>query len=308
MSKFIGKMISVKKNQNTMTQWVRSVRDMAGVGSQDEDEEEALSLKDELKERVEVRKKKRNLEEDDEDDDDDKSLDLLFSRKPFNLPTQFSSDSDSDEDEDKDEVEVVRVVERKKTARSDEPQIIKITPPPKKKRTATEKRAASPVFERPHTIHRMACYDGSSTLTVIPGGFIDHWILPSYIVFLHEKLYHQVDVWVQEVSRCVKHCKKKGLLFKRQQHEHVLGIVEVEVSRVRDNIRMVTKTVIHSMNIEAIQGALMCNRPVASLIHFFSKSKAFSIEFLPDTEDKRMYDINTVFSDGNNWSFGSFEV
>ena len=61
MSKFIGKMISVKKNQNTMTQWVRSVRDMAGVGSQDEDEEEALSLKDELQERVEVRKGKTIL-------------------------------------------------------------------------------------------------------------------------------------------------------------------------------------------------------------------------------------------------------
>ena len=304
-------MIAVKKNQNTMTQWVRSVRDMAGVGSQEE-EEEALSLKDHLQERAEARKKKRPLDEDDEeedDDDDDKSLELLLSRNrkmtPFNLPTQYSSDSD--DDEGSDVVEVVRVVEVKKPSRSDEPQIVKVTPPPKKKRTMKAERTTSPVFESPHTIHRMACYDGSSTLTTIPGGFIDHWILPSYIKFLHEKLFHQMDVWVQEVSRCVKHCKKKGHLFKSEQHEYVLGIVEVDVSRARDNIQMVTKIVFHSMKIEAIQGALMCNKPVASLIYFFSRAKAFSIEFLPDT-DERMYDIKTVFSDGNNWSFGSFEI
>ena len=322
MSNLIGKIICAKKNkQNTMTQWVRSVRDLAAGGSEESNEEDMNVV------REEELAKKRNTEDvyKDEDLDEVKSLDLLLVKhknSPFELPTEVESqtqlDSGSDEDEEEEEedddedeveveVEIVQVLKRPRMHvrdKSEEPQVVKVTPPKKKRKKEKDEGSLVIDYKTPRVIHACACPDGASVLTTIPGGFIDHWRLTSYIAFLHKQLRHEMSMWIGVVVKFVKHIRiDAGRKFFGTQHKYVLDIVEGDVSSAMEATRNVTTSVLHSMDDTAIQSALMCKMPIARLVYSFCQSRMFCIKFHPNTP-KRTYDIRTVFGDGNEWRFG----
>ena len=322
MSNLIGKFIDAKNNQqNTMTQWVRSVRDLAGVASEESDEEDELVVREEdmAKERKTVDKYKN------EDQDDVDSLDMLLMKntsvkgeefRPFELPTQVESqtqlDSGSDEDEEDEEdddveVEVVQVLKGPRVHlrdKSEEPQVVKVTPPKKKRKKEEDEVSLVIDYKTTRVIHACACPDGASVLTTIPGGFIGHWVLPSYIAFLHKQLRHEMCMWIGAVVNFVKHVRvDAGRKFFAKQHKYVLDIVEGDVSSAMEATRNVTTSVLHSMDDIAIQSALRCKKPIARLVYSFCKSMMYRIKFHPNTP-KRTYDIGTVFGDGSEWRFG----
>ena len=189
--------------------------------------------------------------------------------------------------------------------------VVEVTPNPKVKGNRKGVKAAHPgnrlLYRTAYIVMHMACDDGSNNLSVIPGGFIDHWKMESYIKWMHDKLVNEMTAWMTSVTKFVSECQgSTGGMFKEEQHDYIKRAIKVISSFVK---KMPTiTTVIHSMNENAIAKALGIknNTTVIQLISFFCRSSFFKVKFVPGARDGT-YDLRTIFGCNEDWGFGKIK-
>lgn len=296
-------------NQPTMTQWSRAyfANKLRGKKKEQVDHDEEKSWEEDRKPSDYFLKSTREMEEADEDPEEEEE-------EVEEEEDDEEEDDEDDEGEDdevgvvgvkgkvKEEVEFLQVREKKRkaaTAGDDEVAIVQVTPPSKKAKggvkkgrevvvkreemTARDLSMASELYKTPYKITTTGCYDGTSTLSRIPGGFIDHWILPSYIKRMHDKLLDEMTSWESTVRRFLRHCKRNsGNMFKSQLFDDIRGVFDDKISPLKVKIGKMDKVVLHSMCERGIHDALTMDRELIRLIYFFCQSNVFHVDFVPN--------------------------
>ena len=263
----------------------------------------------------------------------------------------LSSDDEKDEDEDTGEVVVVRVeknggasttstqyVGRNTDIPLDDLQVVKVTPPKKKKvkvgrdgvpttevlmlsnkTTGEEEEEDNGEDEGKkvdyHVIKSLICNDGSNLLTRIPGGYTEHWKCPTYINMMHRSLYYEIKTWSEAIKDFVKNSERKlehiGLehKFDVMQGKHTMSSVKKMERLVLHKILKKRSVVLHSLNYEGLMHAFPgTTKDMAKLVYNFCRSKSFHIRLMMMYGGGAIwYDIGTLFSAGCEWQFGQFD-
>lgn len=259
--------------------------------------------------------------------------------------------SDDEEDDDKSDIVVVRVERNKEgiTTTStqyvgkdtdvplDEIQVVKVTPPKKKKvkvskdgvpmtevlmsntKTTGENQEDEVTEESRntvdyHVIKSLLCKDGSNLLTVIPGGYTEHWKCPRYINMLHRSLYYELKTWSDAIKDFVDNSDDKlrriGLEphFDVRQGNHVKKFVRDMERLVLRKVLKRRSVVLHSLNYEGLMHSFPgITKDMAKLVYNFCRSKSFHVRLMMMWGGGNLvYDIGTLFSAGWEWQFGQF--
>ena len=220
---------------------------------------------------------------------------------------------------DNDDIEIV-CVQGTKSEVPDEIQIVKVTPPKKKRikigndgiprteiltkntrketssTTDTIKKTTSTTTEDDSddesgvdylVIKSLSCKNGSNVLTHIPGGYTEHWKCPIYIEMLHRSLYYEMKIWGQSITDFVDNIDQrlKGTVYDcgwdPKQGEHIKKFVRAMERVVKNKVLQKRSIILHSLNYQGIMHALPgCTKEMAKIVYNMCRSATFHVRFM----------------------------
>ena len=135
------------------------------------------------------------------------------------------------------------------------------------------------------------------------GGSTWHLVDPKYAGYFNNRTSHLMRVWADKVVQFVKELKTKaGVTFRGSKYEVILDLVINQVRPLESYVRDFDGMVIKVMNVEFLMGFFAVSKEVVELLHYFSRSTSFKIEYVP-TPRFRDFNIETTFSCGKTWIF-----
>ena len=308
-----------------------------------EEERNAKERQDKHNKALQHMREKRKLKEmmsawDEEVKEEWDSIEVMdFEEDEKTEGKKVNKEHEDDSEENEDEIEIVGIQEKytnqivgvktgtRASTRNDKTSIQAVTPPAKKTKVKKGeggikkedpcknnrwKRFDLDLYKESYIVTSIGCYNGSSTLTLIPGGFIDHWKTESYIRMMHDKLLSEITSWETVVKKFVRECSRDTAgttMFSRGKCEQINGVFCNKMELVKKKIKTNNSIVLHSMCLDGIKAVLWgCDERLAKLIYFFCQANVFHVRFDPKLKEKT-YEIVTLFNCGDgqeaSWNF-----
>ena len=121
------------------------------------------------------------------------------------------------------------------------------------------------VYRGPSTIHTTGRSDGANVLSVIPGGYTDHYHDWQYNKILHKQLSDKLGSWIDNVMQFVKEIYRDATgLFDNARSCYITNYVMkkvVPLKKLLDNKD--SEIVLHVLNMTVLKAFFQCDDTLA---------------------------------------------